>query len=107
LINTGWTGGISEAGKRISLADTRRMVRAALTGQLNGVAYVKDPVFGLNFFQHCPGVPDEIPDPHKSWTDESAYESAARKLAGLFVANFEKYDKEVQPEVAAATPKCH
>ena len=60
LVNTGWTGGAYGVGERISLTYTRAMLRAALEGQLDGVPYRTDPVFGLAVPTTCPGVPGEV-----------------------------------------------
>ena len=47
LVNTGWSGGPYGVGERISLAHTRALVRAALAGELDHVAYRADGTFGL------------------------------------------------------------
>ena len=47
LINTGWGGGGPGVGARISIAYTRAMVNAALSGQLEGVPTHRDESFGL------------------------------------------------------------
>src|SRR6185437_15407256 len=60
LINTGWTGGGYGAGSRMKLSYTRAMVRAALSGQLNKVAYTPDPVFQLSIPSAVPEVPSEV-----------------------------------------------
>src|SRR5439155_20809062 len=48
LVNTGWTGGAYGVGRRMQIAHTRAMIRAALSGQLDGEVYEKDPVFNLD-----------------------------------------------------------
>ncbi len=48
LLNTGWTGGPYGVGQRIKLGFTRRMVTAALSGELDQVDTWTDPIFGLN-----------------------------------------------------------
>ena len=47
LVNTGWTGGPHGVGSRMSLAHTRALLKAALTGALADVAFEADPAFGL------------------------------------------------------------
>jgi phosphoenolpyruvate carboxykinase (ATP) len=50
-------------------------------------------------------VPREVLAPRDAWSDPVAYDAAARKLAGLFEANFNKYAADATPEVAAAGPR--
>lgn len=84
LVNTGWTGGSYGAGQRIDLADTRTMVRAALSGELDDVMYKKHPVFGLRMPVACRGIAKEILDPRLCWPDPPAYDIAAEALAVSF-----------------------
>ena len=105
LLNTGWTGGPYGIGSRIDLEHTRAMVRAALGGELEGVATRTHPVFNLEYPVTCPGVPDEILDPLKAWADPEAYETQAKELARMFVENFEAFSGEVPPEVVEAGPR--
>lgn len=91
LVNTGWTGGEYGVGSRMKLSFTRAMVQAALEGELNHVETIQDQYFGLNIPLHVPGVPDEVLLPHKTWSDEKAYENKAKELAEKFKKNFEKF----------------
>jgi phosphoenolpyruvate carboxykinase (ATP) len=93
LVNTGWSGGPYGVGSRINLKDTRAMVRAALTGGLEGIDFVNDGIFNLEIPVSCPGVSTEILHPRNTWPDKRKYESSAKKLARLFVKNFEKFGK--------------
>ena len=52
----------------------------------------------------CPGVPDEVLAPKKTWSDPAAYDETAKKLAGLFQKNFGKYDNMDQ-KIVEAGPK--
>lgn len=106
LINTGWTGGPYGTGSRINIADTRAIVRAALSGELQDVPTVRDEIFGLDIPQHVPGVSDTILQPRNTWQDKDAYDRQAKKLASMFAENFEKNFKGQVPEdVAAAGPQ--
>ena len=99
LVNTGWTGGEYGVGSRMKLSYTRAMVQAALEGELNHVETVKDEIFGLNIPLHVPGVPDEVLQPQKTWSDQQAYEKKARELANQFKENFKKFssvDESIQ-----------
>jgi phosphoenolpyruvate carboxykinase (ATP) len=90
LVNTGWSGGGYGVGKRIDLPLTRRMVNAALNGELDQVEYITDKTFHLQVPVSCPGVPSEILNPVNTWADPDAYQSAAHKLAKQFSDHFDK-----------------
>jgi phosphoenolpyruvate carboxykinase (ATP) len=104
LINTGWSGGGHGTGKRIKLAYTRSILDAIHAGTLAGAPKKRDPVFGFDVVTACPGAPSEILWPRDTWADKTAYDTAAKKLAHLFVENFKKYESGARPEVRAASP---
>jgi phosphoenolpyruvate carboxykinase (ATP) len=106
LVNTGWSGGPYEVGKRIDITVTRRMVQAALEGELKGVTTHEDPFFRVLVPEKVPGVPAEILSPRETWRDKKAYDERARKLACEFGAHFEKaYGKKgIDAAVAAECP---
>lgn len=105
LINTGWTGGPYGVGSRIRLPFTRAMVRAVLTGSLEGVPMRTDPNFGFLVPERAPDVPDEVLDPRRTWKDPQAYDLQVRGLVSKFQANFAQYADQVPAEAAAAGPK--
>jgi phosphoenolpyruvate carboxykinase (ATP) len=105
MVNTGWSGGPYGEGERIDLPHTREMVRAAISGKLDGVETHPDPVFGLNVPESVPGVPDGILDPRDTWDDAEAYDEQAKKLASLFKENFEKFEGQLEEEVRRAGPE--
>jgi phosphoenolpyruvate carboxykinase (ATP) len=105
LINTGWSGGPYGTGQRIRLAHTRRMVRAALEGELEGVETVDDPVFGLAVPRRVEGVPDGLLRPRDTWADPAAYDAKAAELAEMFGRNFEQFADGVGEAVRAAGPR--
>ncbi len=104
LVNTGWTGGSYGTGERIHLRHTRRMIAAALAGELDDVPVRRHPVFGLRMPERVPGVPEELLDPRRTWSDGAAYDSQARRLAEMFRQNFARYADGVGEEVRAAGP---
>jgi phosphoenolpyruvate carboxykinase (ATP) len=104
LVNTGWSGGSYGIGQRMDLGYTRALVRAVLENRLADVSFRPEPMFGLWIPDAVPGVPAEVLDPRVSWADKAAYDAQARKLARLFVENFETYRAGASPEVIAATP---
>jgi phosphoenolpyruvate carboxykinase (ATP) len=104
LVNTGWIGGPYGIGKRISIRHTRALLNAALSGKLNGVKFVPDPVFRFEVPQSCDGVPETILNPAGSWGDKDDYRKRYHALATRFVENFKKFEAGCPPEVRAAGP---
>jgi phosphoenolpyruvate carboxykinase (ATP) len=104
LVNTGWTGGPYGVGERMNIGHTRSMVRAALSGALDGVPTRLDPNFGVAVPTACPDVPVGVLDPRATWSDPAAYDRAARVLAGMFRDNFAAYADGVSGAIAAAGP---
>ena len=105
LLNTGWVGGAYGVGKRISIQYTRSMLSAALTGSLDGVEYVKDPVFGYLVPRTCPGLPDHILEPARAWPSIDTYMKRYRSLASRFIDNFKKFEPGTPREIVEAGPK--
>ena len=104
LINTGWSGGPYGVGERIKIQYSRAMVTAALTGALDIVKYTHNDLFNLDIPTECPNVPSEILDPKNTWIDKDSYDLSARKLAQMFIDNFEKF-KNVSQDIKNAGPK--
>ena len=104
LINTGWTGGPYGEGSRMELSFTRSMIKAALTGELNKVAYYTDPFFGLQVPKSCPDVPNALLNPRDTWRNEHEYDAQAQNLAERFRKNFEPYAEQAGAEITAAGP---
>ena len=105
LVNTGWSGGAFGVGERIKLKFTRAMITAALEGKLDKVTYTTHDVFGLAMPNECENVPAEMLNPRNTWTDKSAYDEKANKLAHAFNKNFEQYADSASAEILAAAPK--
>jgi phosphoenolpyruvate carboxykinase (ATP) len=104
LVNTGWSGGPYGVGKRMSIPFTRRLLQAALGGELDEVEYTLHPVFRVLVPASCRGIPDEALDQRGTWEDPVAYDRAAARLARQFMENFRQYESRVPAEVAAAGP---
>jgi phosphoenolpyruvate carboxykinase (ATP) len=105
LVNTGWTSGPYGVGHRMSIKHTRSLLTAALNGSLDKVSTSKDPVFGFEVPDTCPGVPRDILKPRNTWQNPAAYDAQAQKLAKMFVDNFEQFADTVDPAVLAAAPQ--
>jgi phosphoenolpyruvate carboxykinase (ATP) len=94
LINTGWTGGGYGTGRRIPIAVTRTLVKAALLGALTTSEMREDENFGFAVPVSLAGVEKTQLDPRKTWADPKAYDSAAAKLVGLFEENFKQFEPQ-------------
>ncbi len=101
LVNTGWTGGAHGTGRRMPIAATRALLSAALDGTLARAQFRRDPHFGFAVPVAAPGVDARLLDPRATWADPGAYDAAARRLVGMFVANFAHYEAHVPPDVRA------
>jgi phosphoenolpyruvate carboxykinase (ATP) len=104
LVNTGWTGGPYGVGTRMKIGYTRAMIRAVLSGALDGTVFEKDPIFNLEIPASCPGVPADVLKPRGTWPSAAAYDQQATKLAKMFVENFKTFEQGVTAEVLAAGP---
>jgi len=104
LVNTGWTGGPFGEGKRMPIAATRALLRAALEGELDQVDYRTDELFGFEVPTEVPGVDSRLLDPRGTWRDPEAYDEKARYLAEKFRENFEKFE-DVDPALRDAGPR--
>lgn len=104
LLNTGWMGKYGP-GKRIGLQHSRRLLRAAIAGDLDKVKYRKDPVFRFSVPLACPDVPENLLYPERAWRGKEAYARSYRALAFRFAENFKKYKDQCPAGVAKAGPK--
>jgi phosphoenolpyruvate carboxykinase (ATP) len=105
MINTGWSGGGYGVGNRMKLSYTRAMITAALTGNLDTVNFETHPIFGMQMPTSCPNVPSEILNPKNTWDNKENYDTTAKKLAEMFIKNFEKFTDQVSNEILDAAPK--
>lgn len=105
LVNTGWIGGPYGVGHRISIAYSRAIIHAILSGSLNKAAMWVDPTFRFTVPEQCPGVPAELLHPRQTWQNTTAYDAQAHQLARRFQANFRQFAGEIAPDVREAGPK--
>ncbi|TGJ86619.1 hypothetical protein E0Z10_g2143 [Xylaria hypoxylon] len=106
LLNTGWVGaGYVHGGKRCPLKYTRAILDAIHSGELAKAEYETYEVFNLQVPKSCPKVPAELLNPKTAWTaGEDSFDKEVRKLGGLFIDNFKKYESEATDDVKAAAP---
>lgn len=102
LVNTGWNG----SGKRISLADTRAIINAILSGDIAHAETTTLPVFNLEIPLTLQGVDSKLLDPRQTWASEAEWETKARDLAQRFINNFDKFtDTKAGEALVKAGPK--
>jgi phosphoenolpyruvate carboxykinase (ATP) len=104
LINTGWIGGPFGTGRRIPLHYNRVTVAEILSGRMDHVPGVVDPVFGFLIPQRCGDMPPELLTGRYTWKDPKDYDAQARELAGRFIKNFKPF-AATTPELVAGGPK--
>jgi len=104
LVNTGWTGGPFGEGSRMPIGATRTLLEAALSGELEGVEFRTDGLFGFEVPLAVPGVENALLDPRSTWADPSAYDRKARELARMFRDNFERFVGDVGDAIVSAGP---
>ena len=85
-----------------SLKYTRAILDAIHSGELAKAEYETYDIFNLHVPVSCPGVPDDLLNPKKSWTGSADFTEEVMKLGGLFVENFKKYSDEATEEVIKA-----
>jgi phosphoenolpyruvate carboxykinase (ATP) len=87
LVNTGWNG----TGKRISLAATRAIINAILSGEVENAECETLPYFDLTFPTTLTGVDSHILDPRNTYSSVDEWDKEAKQLAELFIGNFTKF----------------
>ena len=102
LVNTGWNG----TGKRISIKDTRGIIDAILSGDVNNAPTKKIPIFDFEVPTALPGVDPAILDPRDTYANASEWETKAKDLAERFIKNFKKYEgNEAGKALVSAGPQ--
>jgi len=104
LVNTGWTGGPYGVGSRMPIKTTRALLAEVLEGSLKNVHFRIDKNFGFHVPTAIADIDASILDPRLTWADKAAFDTQAKKLAGMFVKNFEKFVTYVDDEVLKAAP---
>ena len=102
LVNTGWNG----TGKRISIKDTRGIIDAILSGDIDKAPTKEIPMFNFTVPTELPGVDSHILDPRDTYDCACKWEEKAKDLAARFIKNFAKYEgNEAGKALVAAGPK--
>ena len=105
LVNTGWVGGKYGIGERISIKDTRICVNSILDNSIHNSEFYKNELFGFEVPIHIPGLKSDICKPRNMWNDKELYDIEAKKLANMFVKNYEKYKDKKFTDYSNFGPK--
>jgi phosphoenolpyruvate carboxykinase (ATP) len=87
LVNTGWNG----TGKRISLKDTRAIIDAILSSEIDTVPTQHIPYLNLTIPASLQNVSEAILDPRNTYKNSIDWETKAKDLASRYIKNFEQY----------------
>lgn len=98
LVNTGWFGGAYGTGQRISIKETRAIIKTILSQDMEKTEFIKEPVFNLSVPKSIKGVGKSVLNPVLGWKSEKKYLEAATKLKKLFSENAEKLGIELKNE---------
>ncbi|MDR3137300.1 MAG: phosphoenolpyruvate carboxykinase (ATP) [Tannerellaceae bacterium] len=102
LVNTGWNG----TGKRISIKDTRGIIDAILSGDIDSAPTKKIPFFDFAVPTALPGVDPHILDPRDTYAKPDQWVEKAKDLASRFIKNFDKFTgNDTGKALVAAGPK--
>jgi phosphoenolpyruvate carboxykinase (ATP) len=102
LVNTGWNG----TGKRISLKNTRAIIDAIISGEIEKSSTTEIPYLNLTIPNELPNVSEGILDPRDTYEDKKEWERRAKDLAARYIKNFEQYtDNEEGKRLVKAGPK--
>jgi len=102
LVNTGWNG----SGNRISIKATRAIINAILDGSIDDSETAVIPYFNLSVPTALGDIDPVLLDPRKTYSDQNEWDTRAKKLASLFVENFDQYtDNHSGKALVAAGPQ--
>ncbi|MBW1871231.1 MAG: phosphoenolpyruvate carboxykinase (ATP) [Deltaproteobacteria bacterium] len=99
LMNTGWSGEPYGSGDRVKIADSRALVKAVVTGQLENAEFEIDPIFQFEIPRSCPEVDQKMLNPRNVARDEGEYEMRANRLASDFMNDFSQFEDSVPESV--------
>lgn len=101
LVNTGWNG----TGKRISIKDTRGIIDAIMDGSIEECSFENLPYFNLAIPTELKGVDTNILNPQNTYSSAAEWEVKAKKLAEMFIKNFNRFaDNDKAKALISAGP---
>ncbi len=90
LLNTGWTGGGAADGTRMPIGATRALLDAALSGELDNLAYRTDPTWGIDVPVTGPDAACAYLDPKATWADADKFDESASVLRAEIAAEMQR-----------------
>ena len=103
LINTGWSGGPAGIGQRMPIKLTRSLLKAALNDDLDNAEMRQDKYFKLMVPLSINGDSSYL-NPIDTWSNKDDFDIQAKKLVGMFVENFKRFQNEVDDDIVNAGP---
>ena len=95
----------SSSKKRISLKNTRAIIDAIISGEIDSVITKTIPFLNLTIPTALPNVSTGILDPRDTYKNEDEWERKAKDLSARYIQNFEQYtDTEEGKRLVAAGP---
>ncbi len=86
-MNTGWNG----TGKRISLKNTRAIIDAIISGEIDTMEKREIPYLNLTIPTVLPNVSKGILDPRDTYSTEEEWTVKAKDLASRYIKYFVQY----------------
>lgn len=99
LVNTGWNG----TGKRISLKNTRAIIDAIISGEIDTVETKKIPFLNLTIPTVLPKVSEGILDPRDTYKEKEEWSTKAKDLSARYIKNFAQYTNTEEGERLVAS----
>ena len=103
LINTGWSGGPAGIGQRMPIQLTRSLLKAALSGNLEGVDMREDKFFKFMVPIAINGDSSYL-NPKDTWSNKDDFDKQAKKLVSMFIENFKNFESEVDNNIIISGP---
>jgi phosphoenolpyruvate carboxykinase (ATP) len=105
-VNTGWVAGKYGVGYRMDIVQTRAIIDAILSGEIDHGQFESMPMFHTEIPKAVKGVDAKLLNPRNAWADKNEYDMVCRKLAESFVKNFKKFeDDPAAKALVAAGPQ--
>jgi phosphoenolpyruvate carboxykinase (ATP) len=77
----------------MSIKDTRACINGILNGSINDAEFETLEIFNLQMPKSLEGVKDNtVLNPKNTWDNKEEYDKMLKKLAGMFIDNFHRYD---------------